>query len=327
MGDLMTGFMHVVSFIGSAGFYVPVFAVVFCCVSPRAGAGAAVMLTMSGALNLLLKLAIHAPRPYWTDPAITAHEPLATFGMPSGHAQGAAVAYGMLGLLGTRRTRGRLPAIMIWTGVGVVVGLVGVSRVYLGAHSAGQVLAGWLIGAALLLTAHVLGPVVVPWWLRRRAMTQVPLSLAVSLAFLAPTAAAVAGLRSWRWPAAWARAIEAAGGSVGPITLVDGAGVAGALFGLLAGLSWLARRGWFEPGGPPWSRLARVPIGAGGAGVILLGGLLAGGTPAGAFAACAVAGAWLTAGAPEVFVRLGLAVRSPAAAIGHSRGALPAGRF
>jgi membrane-associated phospholipid phosphatase len=356
----MTGFMHVMSFIGSAGCYVPVLAVVFWCVNPRSGAAAAILLTMSGALNVLLKLAIHAPRPYWTDPGITAHDPLATFGMPSGHAQGAAVAYGMLGLLCLRMARraqarrraipggrsgqavevggagwgvgwsgknGRGHAVAIWVGVGVVVGLVGVSRVYLGVHSAGQVLAGWLVGAALLLAAQVLGPVVAPWWRRRRAMVQLMLSLAVSLGFLAPTAAAVSGLRSWRWPTAWARAIEAAGGNIAPITLVDGVSVAGTLFGVLAGLSWLARRGWFEPGGTPWSRIARVPIGAGGAGVILLCGWPAAGTSAGAFATCAAAGAWLTAGAPEVFVRLGLAARSEKVPTGYSRGALSARHF
>src|ERR671914_1468081 len=98
----MTGFMHVISFIGSAGCYVPVLALVFWCVNPRAAAGPVVVLIMSGALNVLLKIEIHAPRPYWTDPEITAHEPLATFGMPSGHAQSAAVAYGLLGMLAVR---------------------------------------------------------------------------------------------------------------------------------------------------------------------------------------------------------------------------------
>jgi membrane-associated phospholipid phosphatase len=329
----MTGFMHVMSFIGSAGCYVPALAVVFWCVNPRAGAGAAVVLTMSGALNVLLKLEIHAPRPYWTDPAIIGHEPLATFGMPSGHAQSAAVAYGLLGLFGARVARGLGGRVAIWAGVGAVVGLVGVSRVYLGVHSAGQVLAGWLIGAALLVTVRVFGPVVVAWWRRRRPEVQLVLSLAGSLAFLVPTAVAVAGLRSWRWPATWARAIETAGGSVGQITLVDGAAVAGTLFCVLAGVSWLARRGWFDPGGTPWRRIARVPIGAGGAGVILLCGWLAGDTSAGVFAifvtfaGCAAAGAWLTAGAPEVFVLLGLATRDRAPSARHSQGTLSAGHF
>ena len=328
----MTDFMQVMSFSGGAGCYVPVLVVVFWCVSPRAGAGAVVVVIMSGALNVFLKIEIHAPRPYWTDPEITAHEPLATFGMPSGHAQSAAVAYGLLGMLAVRLAhRAGAPrpgsTIAIWAGIGAVVGLIGVSRVYLGVHSAGQVLAGWLIGAALLVAARVLEPVVVPWWQNRRLRVQLGLSLAGSLAFLVPTAVAVAELRSWRWPVTWARAIESAGGSVGPITLVDGAAVTGTLCGVIAGASLLARRGWFEPGGTPWRRIARVPIGAGGVGVILLAGWLAGDTSAGIFATCAVAGGWLTAGAPEAFVRLGLATRDPKRSTRHSQDALPAGRF
>ncbi|HEU5159822.1 MAG TPA: phosphatase PAP2 family protein [Streptosporangiaceae bacterium] len=320
----MTTFMYVMSFIGGAGCYVPVLAAVLWCVNPRAGAGAAVLITISGALNVLLKITIHAPRPFWTDPSITPHESLDSFGMPSGHAQGATVAYGLLAVLIWRRARGapgRRPGLVAAAAAVVLVAvivLVGVSRVYLGVHSVGQVLAGWLIGATLLLAAMAFRPVVVPWWLRRSPAIQLGLGLAVALAFLVPTAAAVSQLRSWRWPTSWAQAIEAAGGSVGPITLTDGAGVAGLLFGVLAGLSLLARRGWFEPHGTPWRRLARVPVGAGGAGMIALGGWLIVGSTAGAsgtpaaiavFACAAGAGAWLAGGAPEAFVGLGLATR------------------
>jgi membrane-associated phospholipid phosphatase len=305
----MTGFMQVISFIGSAGFYVPVLVVVFWCVSPRAGAWAAVVLTLGGALNMMLKIAIHAPRPYWTDPGITAHEPQTSFGMPSGHAQGSAVAYGLFGARATRDAS-LLWSIAIWAAAGLVVVLVGVSRVYLGVHSVGQVFAGWLIGAGLLLAARALGPAVVPWWRRRRLAIQLALSLAVAFAFLAPTALAVRALRGWRMPGAWAWAIEAAGGAVAPVTLAGGAAVTGTLFGVLAGVSWLAHRGWFEAGGPPWRRAARVPVGGAGAGVILLCGWIAGGGPVGGFATCAAAGAWMAGGAPEAFVRLGLATRS-----------------
>jgi membrane-associated phospholipid phosphatase len=319
----MTDFMHFISFIGSAGFYVPVLAVVFWCVSPRAGAWAAVVLMLSGALNTMLKVVIHAPRPYWTDPAITAHETRASFGMPSGHAQGSAVAAGLLGGHTSRGTS-RPWSIAIWAGLAAVVVLVGVSRVYLGVHSAGQVLAGWLIGAAVLLAARLLGPVVTAWWRRRPLWTQQVLGLAVALALLAPMVLAVWDLRGRQLPGSWARAIEAAGVGSSLMTLTDGATVTGMLFGVLAGVSWLAHRGWFEPGGPPWRRIARLPVGATGVAVILLCGGLAGDAPAVVFVTQAAAGAWLTGGAPEAFVRLGLAAR-PRGDIPHT-GELAAGR-
>jgi hypothetical protein len=305
----MTTFMHVVSFIGSAGFYLPVLLVVFWCVNPRAGAWAAVALSLSGALNTMLKVVVHAPRPFWTDPGISGHEPQASFGMPSGHAQGSAVAWGLAGMT-ARRTA-------VWAAVVVVVLLVGVSRVYLGVHSVGQVVAGWVIGAALLLAAHRLAPIVVPWWRRQRLSIQMGLSMAVAAAFLVPTAVAVVDLADWRMPVAWARAIESAGGDAGPVTPIDGVVVTGTLFGVLAGASWLAHRGWFDASGTLWRRLVRLPAGMSGAGVIWFLGSLAGDAVIAVFVTHALLTLWVTAGAPEVFVRLGLAERP-------ARGASPA---
>ncbi|MFC6935333.1 phosphatase PAP2 family protein [Actinomadura yumaensis] len=91
---MLTGLMHALSFVGSAGFYLPLLVVVFWCVSPRAGARLGVVLVLGAALNTVLKLAFHAPRPYWTDPSVTGREPIESFGMPSGHAQNAAVVWG-----------------------------------------------------------------------------------------------------------------------------------------------------------------------------------------------------------------------------------------
>jgi hypothetical protein len=312
---MLTGFMHVVSFIGSAGFYLPILIVLYWCVSPRGAARTVVVLAVSGALNTTLKIVFHDPRPFWTDRTITGHEPRATFGMPSGHAQGAAVAWGALGLWARR------PA--VWAPVVLVVAMVGVSRVYLGVHSIGQVIAGWLIGVGLLVTADRLAPLVVPWWLRRSLWLQCGLSLTAALAFLGPTALAVADLEGWRMPAAWARAIETAGGTTGPVMIKDGATVSGILCGTLAGLSWLARRGWFDAGGALWRRAVRVLVGMAGVGVIWPAGFLAGDATPTIFVTHILLGVWLTAGAPEVFVRLGLAGRTREAGRRASEPAVP----
>lgn len=298
---MLTGFMHVMSFLGSAAFYLPVLAVVFWCLSPRDGARAAVLLTVGSALNTALKLVFQDPRPFWTDPGVKGREVLTSYGMPSGHAQGAIVAYG----LASTRTRRRA----LWAAALAVVALVGVSRVYLGVHSVGQVLAGYAIGAALLAGALLLEPIVPPWWTRRRLVTQLMLSVLVALAFLAPMGAAVRSVAGGRLPAGWERAIESAGGTVGPITLSPGARTAGLLCGVLAGLSLLARRGWFEAPGPVRHQLARIAIGVGG--VLALSPLaLLGPHPALDFCTQTLVGLWVIAGAPEVFVRLRLAGRT-----------------
>jgi membrane-associated phospholipid phosphatase len=319
----MTGFMHAMSFIGSAAFYLPLLVLAFWCLNPRAAATGGVALALSAMLNILLKLVFQAPRPYWTDPAVHALSSESTFGMPSGHAQGAIVAWGFLAVYLTRqgwapRLPGRLSVVLrpgwVWVPALVVIGLVGVSRVYLGVHSPGQVAAGWAIGAVLLILVVRLEPVVTRWWRAQRLAWQLVMSAVVSLALLACSAAAVVPLRDWRMPPAWREAIIRAGGHVDAhpdqIGLERAALAAGLLCGILAGLSWLAHRGWFTPGGPLLRRAFRVPIGL--AGLLVINGALLLATPHVAvfFLVQTLTGLWIIAGAPETFVRLGLAGRA-----------------
>jgi hypothetical protein len=302
------------SFIGSAGFYLPLLVVVYWCVDPRLGARAMVLLTLSGVINGLLKVVFHAPRPYWTS-RIKAYESQASFGMPSGHAQNAVVAWGFIGVWLHGRTR--------WTGrwktigrtampllAAAFVALIGVSRIPLHVHSLGQVVVGWAVGAVLLVAALRIEPVVVPWWERRPLWLQVAIALAIALIFLTAAGLAVGELRGWRIPDAWTKAIGATGGAVKLLSLREGAAAAGALFGGLSGISALAHRGWFDPGGTLWRRLARLPVGLAGAAAVWLAGLLAGRSVPVIFVANAVLVLWGVAGAPVLFVRMGLAAWS-----------------
>ncbi|GAA2407143.1 hypothetical protein GCM10010191_14270 [Actinomadura vinacea] len=299
---MLTGAMHVLSFIGSAAFYLPLLVVVYWCVDARLGARAAVVLSCGSVVNTWLKLLFHDPRPFWTDGSVTGHESRNSFGMPSGHAQNAVAVWGFLAAQTRRRA--------LWAVSAVLIAGIGVSRVVLGVHSPGQVAAGWTIGAALLAAALWLEPRVVPRWTGRSLPEQFGFSLAVSLAALGAMWAAVEALDGWRWPATWAREIVQAGGRVEPITLSEGAAAAGGLFGLLAGLSYAASRIGYDPAGEVWRRLARIPVGAAGALAIYTLGLFLGTRPAQAFAVQALLGLWATAGAPEAFVRLGLARRT-----------------
>ncbi|QXJ25337.1 phosphatase PAP2 family protein [Actinomadura graeca] len=298
---MLTGFMHVVSDLGSAGFYIPLLVVLYWCFDPRLAARATVILSLGSVANTVLKLVFHAPRPYWTDPGVTGRESKVSFGMPSGHAQNAVPVWGFF----ATRTRRRI----LWAAAAAAIVLIGVSRVYLGVHSPGQVLAGWAAGLVLLVAALGLEPMVVPWWTRRPLAAQMAMALAVSLIGVGVAWTAVDSLSGWHWPDVWARAIERAGGSTRPITLNEVSAACGGLCGVLAGVSLLSSRGWFDPGGAPWRRMARLPVGIAGAVVLYLPEHYGGSHPVQAFAVHTLIGLWATAGAPEVFVRLGLARR------------------
>lgn len=79
-----------------------------------------------------------------------------TFSFPSGHAAGAVVSYGLAAAV----ISGKWPeyAILAWVIAIVLWIMIGLSRIYLGAHYASDVIGGWIVGLAglsLILTMGV----------------------------------------------------------------------------------------------------------------------------------------------------------------------------
>ncbi|GHH50031.1 phosphatase PAP2 family protein [Streptomyces candidus] len=102
---------------------------------------------VAACVQQLLKFVVGRERPQWPDPVDSAH--YAAF--PSGHAMTAAVTFGLLLWLLRLYGAGRgTRAWLLTAGVVSVVG-VGFTRVFLGVHWLTDVLAGWLMGAALVL--------------------------------------------------------------------------------------------------------------------------------------------------------------------------------
>lgn len=111
------------------------------------GLPSAFMLTMAAyGLSVLLKLFLKRTRPdtLYVDEMI-----FKTYSFPSSHAFGAMVVYGLLGYLAYNhlpRPWNYLTAV----GLGALIMLIGVSRVYLGAHFPTDVIGGWVLGAISL---------------------------------------------------------------------------------------------------------------------------------------------------------------------------------
>ncbi|MFJ9594101.1 phosphatase PAP2 family protein [Streptomyces virginiae] len=94
-----------------------------------------------------LKAAVGRERPVWSDPVDSAH--FAAY--PSGHALTATVVCGMLLWLIPKQRPVWAPA--AWAVAAVSVLGVGFTRLYLGVHWFSDVVAGWLLGAALVVLA------------------------------------------------------------------------------------------------------------------------------------------------------------------------------
>jgi membrane-associated phospholipid phosphatase len=120
---------------------------------PNEAAVIAVAFGGAAAVNALLKLAFHRPRPELT----FVH--LDTYSFPSGHAAVSTATFTTIAFLLGRRYRSIGARVLLGLGTFAAIVLVGFSRLYLGAHYLSDVLAGISFGfawAMLCLLAYTL---------------------------------------------------------------------------------------------------------------------------------------------------------------------------
>jgi membrane protein DedA with SNARE-associated domain/membrane-associated phospholipid phosphatase len=157
--DWVSSFMSAVSWLGSTFVIVPVLVlmVLFLIFRHRDRRSALLLaLSVAGATGLynVVKLAVGRPRPPMG--AWVGHYSGGSF--PSGHAAQSIAFYGMLAILFSARRSARFRAVL-WAAATLIVLMVGVSRIYLGAHWFSDVLGGWALGMAwlsILLVIHLL---------------------------------------------------------------------------------------------------------------------------------------------------------------------------
>ena len=115
--------------------------------APRLAWWVAVTMTVGGVLAALLKLLVGRHRPELLEPVARA----AGYSFPSGHALNTALAAGvfLLVLLPFVHDRRRLRG-LLWTMAILIPLITGVCRVGLGVHWTSDVLAGWLMGIAVV---------------------------------------------------------------------------------------------------------------------------------------------------------------------------------
>jgi undecaprenyl-diphosphatase len=139
----LTAFMGGVTWLGSNEFLIGAGAVAvlgFVLAGWRRAA-AAFLLTMAGAalLNFVLKLSFRRerPQPFFDTPLPD------SYSFPSGHALLSFCFYGVIAAVVAARLKGRRARVLVWGGAALLVGLIGVSRLYLGVHYPSDVLAGY----------------------------------------------------------------------------------------------------------------------------------------------------------------------------------------
>ncbi|GHU58311.1 phosphatidic acid phosphatase [Spirochaetia bacterium] len=294
------GLTEVIQFITSLGtelFYIPAVLVIFWCVDEKKGMRLAMLILLSAWINGTFKALLKQPRPYNLDPSVgRAFEP--SYGIPSGHAQGSLVFWAPVAAWLSRKT-GKAPAnvterseglqaVAVWAVSVLIILLIGFTRLYLGVHFPTDLLAGWLLGG-IILTLYFLFESPLAAFFRAGGRRTMMIA-----------AAAVAFLMNIIYP--------------------DDISLGGLFLGLGAGYALMLGSFPFSAGAPikgrkpgPAVMALRLLIGFAGAALLYLGlkNLFPGETSVyyrlGRFIRYGLLSFWAAAGAPWVFLRLGLA--------------------
>ncbi|MFC1983056.1 phosphatase PAP2 family protein [Chloroflexota bacterium] len=174
-GPALNNIFRAITFLGEADFYLLLLPLIFWCVDSGLGARLAILVLFSSYLNVDLKDLFQQPRPFDTNPSVQLSD-VEGYGLPSGHTQTSTVFWASIAIRAHK----------MWFSVVaiVLVVMIGFSRIYLGVHFPTDVLAGWLIGGALLGLYLVLAPRISRKLAQLRLRFQVLLALAVPLALL-----------------------------------------------------------------------------------------------------------------------------------------------
>ena len=146
--DFFVLFIKGITLLGNETAYLIMMPFVLWCVNFRAGARIGVVFLLSAYLNFFFKDMLAQPRPFILEPGLNLIE-ASGYGLPSGHAQGSLVFFGMLALLIRKRWFTAISMILIL--------LIAFSRVYLGVHFPTDILGGWVLGGCLLFGYHKFG--------------------------------------------------------------------------------------------------------------------------------------------------------------------------
>ncbi|MDF2441229.1 MAG: hypothetical protein JWN98_2213 [Abditibacteriota bacterium] len=285
-----------ITFLGNEEFFLLLMPLVYWCINARLGLRLGLLVLLGDAFNLIFKVLLALPRPYWIDARV---RPLAidtTFGLPSSHAQNAAAAWTFLAAR-SRKARA-------WMAALVLVIAISLSRVALGVHFPQDVLGGAVIGLLFLLLFSRLEPSGTAWFTRQSLVVQAAVSSALAAAVLLLWWLA----KQMSTPGAYFASLPDAAVAQSWVPIVSRAG---ALWGLGCGAALAQRGARFEADGTFAARLLRFVVGSIGVAICWKGlamlfprepemlGLLF------RFVRYALLTLWVTVGAPLLFLRLG----------------------
>ncbi|AEF80594.1 phosphatase PAP2 family protein [Leadbettera azotonutricia] len=174
----LTVFLKIITTIGSEAFVIPFLLLVYWCIDEKRGFRLGMLIIFSAWTNTIFKHLFKQPRPYNLDPSVgMALE--SSYGFPSGHAQNSLCLWvPIMSWAGSRKKESRLA---IWISAIILMLLIAFSRLYLGVHFPTDILGGWIIGGIILTAFYMASPWLGAWFIMRGKRTQMICTAAIAL--------------------------------------------------------------------------------------------------------------------------------------------------
>jgi membrane-associated phospholipid phosphatase len=292
---VLTALIKNITVLGSELFYVPAVLLVYWCIDEKKGCRLALLILLSTWINSALKVLLKHPRPYFLDPSVGIST-ASGYGFPSGHAQ-LSLVFWAAALPGPLRKR------RAWLIAGSITLAMGFTRLYLGLHFPTDLLGGWLIALAILGVYYFLLP----------SLEKLLVAGGMRMSMIA--AAAVSFGMNALYPGDRRFGALFLGFSIGYLLMRKhfpfsaSADVPGTILRIKSGLIFRGIRFVLGmAGGLLLYQGLKVLLGDGSALLWRLPLLGAGYYELGRFFHYGILGLWASAGAPWLFLRLGLAV-------------------
>lgn len=149
--DMLTSILVPITYLGNSRTIIMICIILLFLKNSRRKYGFPLAITtcVSVTIQTFIKVTVHRPRPDLADFLISQ----GGYSFPSGHSCTGLVFYGLFAFLVLHNMKDRKVARTMATVFICLVVLIGISRIYVGVHYPTDVLGGWLLGTAILMTA------------------------------------------------------------------------------------------------------------------------------------------------------------------------------
>jgi len=220
--------MQFFAFIGQPEFSLLLIPLIVWCLDRQLGIRILLLVSLSGAICDIIKIAFHTPRPYWVTTEVKALGNYPSFGFPSGHAQNAVLLFG---LIATWMKKAWISVVCV-----IFILLIGLSRVYQAVHYPLDIAGGFAVGLLLLLLYIKFEKPVGKFVKNQSIPMQITLSCMGSLILICLSFMALLSLGSWQVPLSWSTlAFQQSSIPIDPLIPHDTLTGAGLFFGSAVG--------------------------------------------------------------------------------------------